>query len=465
MLPWLAREVVYPLQELACRRPTFAFLREIERSQWLSPSELADLQRQRLNALLDAALRHSPWHAARLRAAGLAPAIARGEVQVDDLAKLPTMSKTDARQHVDQLVWRGVPGGAFRYNTGGSSGEPLVFYFGRARQAADAAARMRARRWWGVEPGEPEVYLWGAPIELSRTDRIKTLRDRLLNQLVLNAFAMSAPRMDAYLDAITAFRPRCIYGYASSLCLLAAHATARGRRPHLPMLRVVCTTGEPLYPHQRELLEDTFGVAVANEYGCRDGGFIGHEAPGGQMLGVVEFNCLEVLDPDGQPVPPGTPGELVLTGLVSQAQPFIRYRTGDVITLDTAPAAYGRGLPVIAEVSGRSTDFVVREDGTVMHALAVIYVLRALDGIAQFKCIQHSPLDMEVQVVRGERWRETDAARISAGLRARLGERLRVDLRLVETIPPEASGKHRYVVSHVRLPGPAGAMMQGAECG
>ena len=36
--------------------------------------------------------------------------------------------------------------------------------------------------------GDREVYLWGAPVELARTDRIKTLRDRLLNQLVLNAY-------------------------------------------------------------------------------------------------------------------------------------------------------------------------------------------------------------------------------------------------------------------------------------
>ncbi len=120
------------------------------------------------------------------------------------------------------------PVAPFQYNTGGSSGQPLIFYFGRRRQASDAAGRMRARRWWGVEPGDPEVYLWGAPVELNKTDRIKTLRDRLLNQLVLNAFEMSPAHMDEYLDAIQAFRPRCIYGYASSVALLAAHAQERG---------------------------------------------------------------------------------------------------------------------------------------------------------------------------------------------------------------------------------------------
>ena len=65
---------------------------------------------------------------------------------------------------------------------------------------------MRARRWWGIGPGDPEVYLWGAPVELDKTDRIKTLRDRLLNQLVLNAFEMSPTRMDEYASAISSFR-------------------------------------------------------------------------------------------------------------------------------------------------------------------------------------------------------------------------------------------------------------------
>ena len=37
------------------------------------------------------------------------------------------------------------------------------------------------------------------------------------------------------------------------------------------------------------------------------------------------------------------------------------------------------------------------------------------------------------------------------GLHARLGETLKVEMRMLDEIPPEASGKHRYVVSHVPL--------------
>ena len=449
----VAGGVVYPLQERLVGRPTFAVLAALEDSQWLDRRGVESLQLDRLRRLLAVASAHSPWHRRRLEQAGLR---ADSVSNLSDLHRLPPMTKADAAAHRDEIVWRGVPGGAFRYNTGGSSGQPLIFYFGRDRQASDAAGRMRSRRWWGVEPGDPEVYLWGAPVELNKTDWVKSVRDRLINQLVLNAFAMSPERMDRYLDAITAFQPRCIYGYASSVALLAAHAQERGRRLVLPRLKVVCTTGEPLYEHQRALIREVYGAPVANEFGSRDIGFTAHETPDAQMLLISESIVLEVLDEAGHPVAPGEIGEAVMTGLCSKAQPFIRYRTGDMVRLSPEPDRGGRGLHVIAEVVGRSTDFLVRADGTIMHALAGIYVVRAVEGVAEFKLIQHGLRDVEVQVVADPRWTPAGATAIDAGLRQRLGDDVRVTVLKVDQIAPEASGKHRYVVSHVPLGGQLG---------
>ena len=450
MTPAIAR-TIYFAQERWQKRPTFSYLQELEQSQWLTRAELEALQARKLNELLATALTHCPWHRQRIEQAGLEQQVRGSGVGLADLSHLPLMDKQDARKNLERIAWQDVPGGAFTYTTGGSSGEPLIFYFGRRRQASDAAGRMRARRWWGVDAGEREVYLWGAPVELNKTDRIKTLRDRLINQLVLNAFEMSPEHMDDYLQAIVAWRPRCIYGYASSIALLAAHGEAKGRRLGLPELNVVCTTGEPLYPHQRELIGRFFNAPVANEFGSRDIGFTAHEAPGGQMLLMSESHVLEVLDPEGRPVAPGEAGEAVITGLTSDAQPFIRYRTGDRVRLSAQPDASGRGLHVIQEVMGRHTDFVVRDDGTIMHALAVIYVLRAVEGVTQFKCIQHSLSHMEVQIVRGPAWNDQAGRAVIQGLKARLGDNLQVALTLLDSIPPEASGKHRYVVSHVEL--------------
>ena len=458
MNPFLVRNLVFPLHEALLKRPTFSYLESLERTQYLDREQIERLQMEKLRKLLTTAHAHTPWYRRLIDEAGLDLSAER-PLTLEDLRRLPTMDKHTATEHGGEMVWKEVPGGAHPYNTGGSSGEPLRFHFGRWRQASDAAGRMRARRWWGENVGEREVYLWGAPVELDRTDRIKTFRDRLFNQMVLNAFEMSPRQMDDYIEAIEGYQPRCIYGYASSIALLAAHALDRGRKPRLRHLRVVCTTGEPLYPHQREIIREAFGAPTANEFGSRDIGFTAHETPEGQMLLMSESIILEVLDPRGNPVAPGETGEAVITGLCSEAQPFVRYRTGDMVKLSEEPASGGRGLHVIAEVAGRTTDFVVRADGAIMHALAVIYEIRDKPGVAEFRFIQHDLEHAEVQVVPGPAWKGADSeAAIVHDLKARLGDGVQVEIRLMEQIPPSASGKHRYVVSHVaeaHLPGQA----------
>jgi len=446
MTPFVSRKLIYPLQESLLNRPTFSYLQALEDSQWLSRAELEALQLQKLQALLISAQQHSPWHAERIANAGMNV----DAISFEELRKLPLMTRADVQQHGQEMVWPEVPGGAYRYTTGGSSGSPLIFNFGRSRQASDAAGRIRARRWWGVNVGEPELYLWGAPVELNKTDKIKMIRDRLLNQLVLNAFEMSPDNMSTYLTMIQKFKPKCIYGYASSLALLASYALQNNRQLSLPALKVVCTTGEPLYPEQRQLISEFFKVPVANEFGSRDAGFIAHANSHQQMLVLSESNILEVLDADGHPVKPGEMGEAVITGLCSEAQPFIRYRTGDMVKLSVETDKDGRGLHVLDEIVGRSTDFIVHQNGSIVHALAAIYVLRETLGVEQFKIIQQAINEFEILIVCNVFWNSASLTVIEDKFKGRFGSACKIHVQLVTKIPTEASGKTRQVVSKVQ---------------
>ncbi|WP_031435266.1 phenylacetate--CoA ligase family protein [Methylomarinum vadi] len=444
--PFLSRNVIYPLQEALLSRPTFRYLKQLEQTQWLTRDDTEALQVTKLRTLLSSALRHCPWHAERIKAADIIPE----RCTLEDFRRLPTMSKQDAQLHGAEMRWRDVPGGSKQYSTGGSSGQPLIFHFGRWRQASDAAGRIRARRWWGVNVGDPEVYLWGAPVELNKTDKIKTVRDRLLNQLVLNAFAMSPENMDRYLESIKKFNPKCIYGYASSIAILAKHAQTYSIETNFPELKVICTTGEPLYPDQRKLIQETFHAPVANEFGSRDIGFTAHETPHGQMLQMSESIILEVLDRHGNPVKAGEMGEAVMTGLCSEAQPFIRYRTGDMIKLSEQPDKDGRGLHVIEEVVGRTTDFLIHQNGSIVHALAAIYVLRETEGVEQFKIIQHDINQFEVLIVKNTLWHDIAFQHIEQKFKERFGNAANIDIRLIDRIEPEASGKIRQVVAKIQ---------------
>jgi phenylacetate-CoA ligase len=104
---------------------------------------------------------------------------------------------------------------------------------------------------------------------------------------------------------------------------------------------------------------------------------------------------------------------------------------------------------MIRELQGRSTDFVVARDGTVMHGLALIYVLRELPGVAGFKIVQESLSLTRILVVPGDGYTDETTARIRAGIAKRLGPDVEVQVELVSEIAPERSGKYRYVMSRV----------------
>ena len=444
----LVSRVLFPLHERLKQHSTVAVRRGLEDSQWWPAERLRALQAERLRALLVDVGQHVPYYRDLFASIGFDPAAVRG---VEDLQRLPFLTKPLVRQHTEALK-RPQAQGLARFNTGGSSGEPLIFFIGRERVSHDVAAKWRATRWWGVDIGDPEIVVWGSPIELGAQDRVRALRDKLLRTELLPAFEMSETKLDAFIAAIRARRPRMLFGYPSALSHIARHADKRGQRMDDLGIRVAFVTSERLYDDQRDAIARVFGCRVANGYGGRDAGFIAHECPQGGMHVTAEDIVVEIVDAQGRVLPPGQAGEIVVTHLATRDFPFVRYRTGDIAVMGTEPCACGRGLFTLREIQGRSTDFVVAADGTVMHGLALIYILRNLSGVRQFKITQESLLQSRIQLVVDADFDRTAIPEIARQVRARLGAAVEVDIELVREIPPERSGKYRYVVSRVPTP-------------
>jgi len=446
MVPMVARHLICPLHELLLGRQTFRYLRKLEWAQWCSPEELRHLQRIKLRDLLRHARERIPFYRTRFRKAGVDPD-AGDPLKL--LSSLPLLSKTDIRANLDDMLWHDVPGGLFEFNTGGSTGEPLTFYFDRRRQGYDQAARIRTHRWFGVDVGDRELYLWGSPIEWKRSDGVKRFRDRLFNHRLLSAFNMSPERMDRYLDELRDFKPACLFGYPSSIALLVEHARSRGRQADSRHLRAVFVTGEVCYPHHRQIIEEFFQVPVADCYGSREGGFIAHQCREGNFHITSENLIVEIVE-DGQPVEPGLAGEIVITHLDSRAMPFIRYRTGDVGRLKPGRCRCGRGLGLMDMVKGRTTDFLTLPDGTIKHALSIIYPLREQPGVRRFRVTQARDLAVTVSVVRNELKQRVTTEQIERCLRKVVGDRIALNIEFPRDIAASDSGKYRHVISHAR---------------
>lgn len=438
---------VFPLHEMLKGHDSVRVRREMERTQWLSPAELSLLRLARLRHFLATIGESVPYYRELFTRISFDPA---SLTSLGDLTRLPTMGKSEIREHAERMKR---PGARLRpMSTGGSTGSPLRFFLSTERIGHDVAAKWRATRWWGVDIGDPEIVLWGSPIELGRQGRARLWRDRLIRSTLLPAFEMSTERVRGYLAEIERRHPRMLFGYPSALAHLASAALRDGRPLDRLGIRVAFVTGEVLYPEQRRVMEEAFGCRVANGYGGRDAGFIAHECPSGGMHLTAEDMVVELLGEEGAPVPDGTRGEIVVTHLATADFPFLRYRTGDMAVAATGDCPCGRTLPRLESIEGRRTDFVVSSDGTVMHGLSLIYVMRELQEIEAFRIVQESLDHTRVEVVTAEELAEGTRRTIEDGFRTRLGAGVRIDVERVPSIAAAASGKYRYVESRVAPP-------------
>jgi phenylacetate-CoA ligase len=269
---------------------------------------------------------------------------------------------------------------------------------------------------------------------------------------MLSAAGMTPPRLDEYLDTLARVRPVQIFSHASALCEVATHAERTGRPQAGLGIRVIFVTSEELYDYQRAQLERVFGCPVVNGYGGRDAGFVSQECPKGGMHVSVEDIVVEIADERGLPLPNGRAGEIVVTHLATGDFPFVRYGTSDIGVFDDAPCACGRGLPLLRELHGRADDLLQAIDGARIPGQMVVHLVKNRPEISAFKLVQETPdlIRVILVVAAGDISNEAKST-IVRGIQARLGEGMRVEFERVESIPREASGKYRSVISRLGL--------------
>lgn len=443
----LAAGLIFPLHELLKRHTSVSVKRRMEATQWLSATDIKAHQISELRTFLTKVQSQVPYFTELFRQQGFNPL---NVTQVSDLQSLPFMTKSVIRENTERLKSLKATS-LSKFNTGGSSGEPLIFYIGKERVSHDVAAKWRATRWWNVDIGDKEIVLWGSPIELGKQDKIKAIRDRLLRTELISAFNLTTETKNHILGKIQTRKPPMLFGYPSVYYLLAQYAQEQKRDMSQCGIEVIFVTSERLYDHQRALIEQMFNAPVANGYGGRDAGFIAHECPNGSLHITAEDIIVEIIDEKGKVLPAGESGEIVVTHLRTTEFPFIRYRTGDIGALATEPCKCGRGLPVLANVEGRTTDFIIAADGTQMHGLALIYHVREVEGVKNFKIEQESLQKTILHLEVEPSFREEAKQQIMDNFKKRLGQDVEIEVSITDRIPAEKSGKFRYVVSRIAV--------------
>ncbi|MEW6250063.1 MAG: hypothetical protein AB1716_05405 [Planctomycetota bacterium] len=440
----LARRVFFPLHERLRGRRTLGEMRALVELAAQPAKHVERVCDARLRALLTFAAARLPFYERRFADAGVNPQATDPDAE---LARLPVLTKHVVRASAAEMTWPEVPGGLQPTVSGGTSGDTLHFHVDRVRQAQSMGARLFMQQLFGVRPGDRRMWLWGSPIEL-KPSRLRRVRDRLINELVLDAFDLAAARADAYLHRIAAYRPRLLIGYTSAVTLLAERAL-RTRDPRaFASLRAVVMTGDEVLPEQRAAVRAAFGCPAVSEYGSREVGLIAHDCPHGRMHVLTPHVRVEITREERR-LPAGQCGRITCTNLNSRAQPLIRYDLGDVGVLNPAGCDCGLPFPVLEITGGRLTGFVVLPSGELRHGHLVAYLARAEPAVVEFKVYQRSLDALDVQIVANDQYTPAVLERIRRSFRTHFGAAVRVNCTRVDHIPPDPSGKRRHFVSQI----------------
>lgn len=399
--------------------------RRLAREQWLPPEAIRHLQWQRLQATLRHAFANSPFYQRRFRDAGITPDDIRSP---DDLARIPVTTREDLRE-ADDLVARGFERAQLEHSvTSGSTGQRTTAYFDAdAWVMGKHLLKLRARLACGVRPWDRIALV---------QDEQSTARSSAFGRA--RSFSVHRP-IEELLPALRTFAPSVLYGFPGHLLRLGRAAAGR-LEP-----RVVFTSGELLDQATRSGIEQAFGARVLDVYGCTEVKEIAWECPRRQGYHVnADWLMLEALpgDPDLRR-PPGT---LAVTSLYNYGMPLLRYEVGDTGEVLTDACGCGRGLPLVRPTLGRSVDYIALADGTVVPPYDLTCAIEDVPGMHQYQIVQHTPDRLEVVVVPRPEFDDASRAQIRERLRPVL-RGLTAEIRVVDEIAPEPSGKYRIVMS------------------
>ncbi len=306
-------------------------------------------------AYLEAA---SPFYAERLRGARVETAA--------DLARLPLTTKEELRDGQRRQPPFGVhlcapPERLVRMHvTSGTTGEPVAVGFTQRDHEANSAVGGEAFRIAGLRPDDTVAHCLNYALYAGG------IADHMaLEASGATVVPVGTGQSRRLLELIPRLRITALFGTLSFPAYLAARARETGIEPRELGLRHIVTAGEPGagLAAVREQIEGGWGATVADTFGMSDvwstmGGACGEGE--GLHLTVAQHAVMELIDPDsGAPLEleDGATGELVWTHMRREASPLLRYRSGDLAQVWTAPCACGRAGPRI-RIDGRRDDML-----------------------------------------------------------------------------------------------------------
>jgi phenylacetate-CoA ligase len=447
----LFQTALFPLYETVLRkRPTLAYLKELERTQWFSYDQLHQLQSDNLRALMRHVHAHVPHYRRMLDDAGVGP---DGIRTPEDLAKLPLLDRETAKSSSeDRKATGGVKLDVLK-STSGTSGSPLAFGYDRDSEYWRQAVRLRGYGWAGYRLGCRTFHFWGSlsnQYKPKLKQRLKLELDHVIRRdRYFDCSIAGEENLQRAVEEIRRFKPDVIVCYARAGAILARYIVENRLRDWGP-ISAICGA-ERVFPQERAYFEAAFG-SVFETYGSREVMLMASECEAHDgMHTSMENLVVEVVvrEEDGRTraARPGEIGEVAVTDLHNYGMPFIRYLNGDLATAgESSRCSCGRSLTKLQSVEGRTVEVLRDGAGRPVSGMFFSVMFSVLgDKVRNFQVVQRRDGSIDVKVVPTSKFDSDLLATMRNNIiKTFPGVEVRTDL--VPDIPAQANGKRRPVM-------------------
>lgn len=407
--------------------------------QW-NRERIAAFQLQEVQRVVSHAQKHCPFYRERFAAAGFDAEKVR---HLSDLEQCPPVTKADLLQHRDAMLSDAFPPTARLYiTTGGSTGVPVGFYLQKGISRPKEQAFLEAMWKRGGYFDGARLALLRGHVTSEKADGKIASYDATRDWLMLSSYHLTLERLPRYLSELERFKPDLLYVYPSSALLFAEYLQSSGREWRLPLKGVLCGS-ERLTEPQRRILEEVFKCRAYSWYGHSERVVLAAEGRRSRhyyfvpQYGYVEFG------------PPNAEGlrEVIGTSFHNLVMPLIRYRTGDFVRLVEDSTELEFPVPAAAEISGREQEFLVSGTGRKISLTAFNMHDAVFDGLYAVQFYQERPGAAEFRYVAGPNFQTSRLASVETGIRRKLGDDFRIELKAVRDVEKTAAGKHKWLVS------------------
>jgi phenylacetate-CoA ligase len=427
------------------------FYKFLEKSQWWHPRKIARYQNNQVKKLIEHAYNNVPYYKKIMLRNGIRPRDVR---RVNDLLRLPLLTKEILRKNADEFLADGIPIDKLRQmQTGGTTGTPLKLY---RTQEEDRIRNSFIYNVWsrgGISLNDKGLIVHARPFAEFEN---KGNNHGVIKYDTFLKFSCPPNPTDSdwalLYEEILRFKPLFINGYPSIISMFSRFILEKNK-PTPSSIKSIFYSSENMYLWQENIIKDAFKIRPIGLYGANERVVLASGCEYSSEYHIYpEFGFVELLDEKGEVITePDVRGEIVATSFINYAMPLIRYKTGDIATYSNHKCECGRNHILLTNIEGRTREFAIAKNGDKILFGYSIYgdLWKSGNLFKQIQFIQNKVGEIEVKVV---------PTNTSGKVKERIIEILynnsqlfNYNINIVSEIERTSSGKQQIFLQNIKL--------------